>query len=418
MSAHARWLRLIAAAIALLVALSGVGLASPASASSYDPSEVRSMAVTPGDGTLTVTWDPPANPGLSFNGGQAEIRWYTVKLSSYGNAVCQGGETSCTIRGLTNGQSYTIYIQACNSNNTGAPFSYCVWDSTVTVSGTPCCSVPSPPPAVAASAGDGTAAIQWQAPNVNPAATGPIQKYVVSSSAGGVVCETAELSCQVGGLANGTAYAFSVAAVNARGTSAQSPPSAAVTPAGLPTPPRNVSATLAKGSAVVNWESPENANGAPIDNYKVTAEPGGASCDSQGALSCVIGGLSNGSVYTFTVIAFNRVGASPPSAASPPAKLVAVPTAVLKPRATLKGNGAVIQWLPPKSSGGIKITKYVVTSIPGGRTCSTRSTTCSVTGLEIGATYRFSIQPFNSKGAGIPVTSNAITVPKKSQVVS
>jgi len=121
-----------------------MSLVSPptASASVYDPSGVRSMAVTPGDGVLTVTWNPPADPGQAFYGGQAYIRWYSVRLSSSGNPVCQGGETSCTIRGLQNGQSYTIYIQACNSNNTGALFSYCTWDSEVTVGVTPCCSVP------------------------------------------------------------------------------------------------------------------------------------------------------------------------------------------------------------------------------------------------------------------------------------
>jgi len=260
--------------------------------------------------------------------------------------------------------------------------------------------------------------VTWQAPRDNSAATGPLQKYVVTSSPGGVVCETTDLTCQVGGLVNGSSYVFSVVAVNARGTSAPSAPSAAVTPAGLPSAPLNVSATLSKGAAVVSWTAPENPNGAAIDNYRVTAQPSGATCESGGALSCVIEGLSNGSVYTFTVVAFNRVGASSSSAASSPAKLVAVPTAVLGPRASLKGNGALVQWSPPRSAGGLKVTKYVVTAIPGGRTCSTRGTSCTIGGLQIASTYRFSIQAFNSKGAGIPVTSNAITIPKLTQEVS
>ncbi len=104
--------------------------------------------------------------------------------------------------------------------------------------------------------------------------------------------------------------------------------------------------------------------------------------------------------------------------ASPPARLVAVPTAVVGPRATFNGSGALVQWSEPKSVGGVKITEYVVTAIPGGKSCSTKKTSCTVSGLDLGVTYRFSIQPFNSKGAGIPATSNAITVPKRTQVVS
>jgi hypothetical protein len=393
-----------------------------ASATSYDPSEVRNTAVTPGDGTLAISWVAPADPGLSLFSGsygqQAYIRWYTVKLSAYGNPVCQGGETSCTISGLTNGQSYTIYIQACNSNNDGALFSYCLWDSVVTISGTPCCGVPTAPPSISATVGDAAATVQWQAPTVNPSAIGPITKYVISRSPGGVVCETAELTCQVGGLANGTAYAFTVVAVNARGSSPPSAPSIQVVPAGLPTPARNVTATLAKGTAVISWDAPENSNGAPIDTYRASGAPGDAGCETQGELSCVIKGLSNGTVYSFTVIAFNRVGAAAPSAASPPARLAAVPTAVVQPRASLKGNGAFVQWTAPRSTGGIKITKYVVTTIPGGQLCTTRKTSCTVSGLRLGSTYRFSIQPFNSKGAGIPATSNAITVPKLAQTIS
>jgi len=101
--------------------------------------------------------------------------------------------------------------------------------------------VPSPPPVpssaplnVAATADNASAAVSWAAPAWS--GSFPITHYQVVSSPGGRTCLTAALSCTVAGLSNGTAYTFTVQALNGAGWSVLSAPSNAVTPTTAPKP--------------------------------------------------------------------------------------------------------------------------------------------------------------------------------------
>jgi hypothetical protein len=92
--------------------------------------------------------------------------------------------------------------------------------------------VPSPPLAVTAQAGSGTATVSWSP----PADTGglPIFDYTVKASPSGAICAwtSGPTSCVVGGLPDGVAQTFTATATNALGTSAPSVASAPVTPVG------------------------------------------------------------------------------------------------------------------------------------------------------------------------------------------
>ena len=68
----------------------------------------------------------------------------------------------------------------------------------------------------------------------------------------------------------------------------------------------------------VSWAAPASDGGSPITGYTVTASPGGGTCSTTGGLSCTVTGLVNGTAYTFTVRATNRVGTGPASAPSAP----------------------------------------------------------------------------------------------------
>jgi hypothetical protein len=91
--------------------------------------------------------------------------------------------------------------------------------------------VPAAPEDVQASAGDGSAAVTWAPPRSDGGA--PVYRYVVTASPGGAHATTADgrTFAVVPGLANGTAYTFSVHAVNEIGAGPESAASAAVTPA-------------------------------------------------------------------------------------------------------------------------------------------------------------------------------------------
>ena len=84
-----------------------------------------------------------------------------------------------------------------------------------------------------------------------------------------------------------------------------------------PTEPTDVRAVSSRSRQVeVSWAAPANPT-YPITLYTVTATPGSQSCIwSQGPLNCVISNLTNGTSYTFTVVAQNAVGSSPSSAPS------------------------------------------------------------------------------------------------------
>src|SRR5439155_25268256 len=89
--------------------------------------------------------------------------------------------------------------------------------------------------------------------------------------------------------------------------------------------------------------------------------------------SATLSGLTNGTAYTFTVVATNAVGNSAPSVASnsvtpvAPATVPGTPTAV---SATAGNASATVSWTAPPSDGGSAITSYTVTSSQTGRASS------------------------------------------------
>jgi len=91
-----------------------------------------------------------------------------------------------------------------------------------------------------------------------------------------------------------------------------------VLPAIAPDAPRDVTAVAGNESATVRWAKPTSDGGLPVASYIVTAFPGGAGClvTLPAPLECVVGGLGNGTSYTFSVVASNAAGFSEPSGRS------------------------------------------------------------------------------------------------------
>jgi hypothetical protein len=88
---------------------------------------------------------------------------------------------------------------------------------------------PMAPRDITGTAGDTRVAVAWNAPLSDGGDA--ITSYAVTASPGGRGCTaTATTGCTVDGLANGTAYTFTVTATTAQGASPASEPSAAVTP--------------------------------------------------------------------------------------------------------------------------------------------------------------------------------------------
>lgn len=82
-----------------------------------------------------------------------------------------------------------------------------------------------------------------------------------------------------------------------------------------PLAPTAVTGVGGDRSATVEWATPKDG-GAAITGYTVTANPGAIKMTVGPENSATIGGLTNGTAYTFAVQAINAVGTSPASAPS------------------------------------------------------------------------------------------------------
>src|SRR3989442_11239840 len=116
----------------------------------------------------------------------------------------------------------------------------------------------------------------------------------------------------------------------------------------LPDAPTNLLAIAGDASATVSWNPPVYTGGLSVQAYMVTASPGGQTTTvGPGASSATLTGLSNGTTYTFTVVASNAVGngtlSSPSNGIIPPAwpgRFHPVPPARILDTRTAIGLGA------------------------------------------------------------------------------
>ncbi len=75
-----------------------------------------------------------------------------------------------------------------------------------------------------------------------------------------------------------------------------------------------------------------------------------------------------------------------------------VPTAPTNAVATQLNGTVTVSWTASTDDGGSPITGYTVTASPGGATCTTTGTSCTVPGLAGGTTYTFTVRATNAAG--------------------
>jgi hypothetical protein len=140
--------------------------------------------------------------------------------------------------------------------------------------------------------------------------------YTATSSPGGFTAVGFSSPLVVTGLANGTAYTFTVKAENPFGFSI-SDASNSVTPAGLPgstgTPVASLPATYGNTTAALTWTA-ASANGSAITDYIVQYSSNSGSSwttfadGTSTTTSTTVTGLTNGTAYIFRVAAVNAIG--------------------------------------------------------------------------------------------------------------
>ena len=180
-----------------------------------------------------------------------------------------------------------------------------------------------------------------------------------------------------------------------------------------PGKPTDVTATAGDAQATVTWRPPTDPGTSAVTGYTVTATPGGRTCQTAGALTCTVLGLTNGTRYVFDVTASNAVGAglaSAPSSAVVPGAAAVSPSEPRDVVATAGDGEATVTWQAPASAGSSAITGYQLISTPGDILCTTApdTTECRVRGLTNDTEYFFTVRAINNSGAGDPAVSNVV----------
>uniref|UniRef100_A0A6C0DGR1 Fibronectin type-III domain-containing protein n=1 Tax=viral metagenome TaxID=1070528 RepID=A0A6C0DGR1_9ZZZZ len=409
------------------------------------PDKILDVSATSGeDSQTTVTW---ANPNDN------SIQSYTVTATdnrtntpvAVASVVWLDGPLSVVVTGLISTVEYTITVIASNGNGISDP------SDPVTCTPTP--AEPSNESTVptnysssptATSNEDGQSIVSWSPPpsdggsaitayrltiyyssplTFNTSDVFPLASLTYNS-------QTGKYSHVFTGLTNGTAYKFTIIAINVNGSTAESPYSAAVTPTPPTSPPTNVKAISGvSGEVTVQWTA---ASGS-VDNYTVKTYNGATlvSTNTTSSTSYRVTSLTNFTYYTFAVTAnknsksssigtgdatyYNSgnaydgpVYAIPNTTNSPTGSPPLHPTGV---NAVAGIGDATITWTAPQYHGNQPITRYIITSSPDNQTATwTNGSLSAVVGnLRTGISYTFTVMARNANGNG-PASSPSSSI--------
>jgi len=363
------------------------------------PAVPAAPTATAGITSATVSWVAPANNGSAITG-------YVV--TPYQAGVAQtpvsydATATTRTLTGLTAGSSYTFTVAATNATGTSAA-------SAQSTAVTPY-ALPDAPTITAANAADSAATLTWTTPSSNGSA---ITGYVVTPYIGATAQPTQTFSAAttqtVTGLTAGTAYTFTVAAVNQAGTGPASAASSPVTPNNSPS--LNFPAPPAGKVGVAYSNQLTVTNGTAPFTWSVSTGtlPAGLTLSSSGLLS---GTPTTVGSSTFTVQVVDGSGQS----ATQSVTLVVTdkPAAPAAPTATAGITSATVSWVAPANNGSA-ITGYTVTPYKAGVaqtpvSYDASATTRTLTGLTAGSSYTFTVAATNATGtSAASAQSTAVT---------
>jgi titin len=383
-------------ALRLQLVASDEGVSAPPIGNlSAAPTPPTSLALTPGNNSIFVSWDVPVSDGNSV------ITAYNLYLDGVKITSMYG--VFYTIRGLSNGGTYYVSITAVNPNGESAL-------STASVTLPTLVARPGAPTNLALASGDGSLVASWEAPVSNGGA--PVIAYTVYN--GDVaVGFTTNLSYTITGLTNGSSYRISVTATNTSGEGVKcsivsgTPRIPPPRPASqVPTAPTSLSLVAGNGSIAASWGLPVSNGAETISSYNVYRD--GVLIASPLTTSYNLTGLQNGRSYAVVVTAVNLVGEGPASSpqsatpVSPPLPVFTAPDAPTNLQ-LIPGNGTIsASWSAPVNDGGLPITAYRLFIDNNIIPFNSTSTSYTFSALMNGYNYMISVSAVNSINVGAP----------------
>ena len=355
------------------------------------PGAPRTLAVTPGDEQITLTWT-----AADDHGSDITIYQYNQDDTSWAEIPGGSAATTVTTAGLTNGTAYNFMVRATNGIGNGIE---------ATVTAMP--GVPSAPVGLAATPGDEEVTLRWTAAAGNGS---PVTGYQYEQDGGtwaDVSGGAAATTVTITSLTNGVTYTFKVRAVSAFGGGIEA--TVAVI-AGLPGAPASLTATPGDEEVTLRWTAAAG-NGSPVTGYQYQRD-GGTWADVSGgaaATTVTITSLTNGVTYSYRVRALSAFGGG---AAATVTAIPGVPSVPVGLTAMLGDEEVTLRWTAAAGNGS-PVTGYQYqrddgewTDIPGGAS----ATSVTITGLVDGISYTFSVRAVNTIGNGAATEKIEVTV--------
>jgi hypothetical protein len=378
------------------------------------PTAPTTLTATPGNTTATLTWVAPTGV----------IDTYVIQSRTPGSNWRTQSTTPCDTptcaiaTNLTNAQPTDFRIAAENQAGRGP------WSNVITITpGT----TPTAPGSLTAAPGDATATLTWTPPTDDGGY--PITSYTIeiTNTIGGawtpITGEPCSATCTtITDLANGTTVAFRIAATNTIG---KGPWSNVTTtqPNPTPTAPTNLTATPGDAQVTLTWQAPSTGSN-PTYQIDVSNDAGSiwtpanaTPCNPASPTCAIIGGLTNGTPYTFRITATTTAGSSP--AAGPVLATPQAPTDV--PVITRVIPGPNRAWLiiatPTPTTTGHEI------SLDAGNTWQTITPhvgdrVIRITGLSNATTYPIQLRTLRTDGTRSPATPTITVMPNQIRIAA
>ncbi len=233
--------------------------------------------------------------------------------------------------------------------------------------------------------------------------------YIISATATGKVSGSTTIACSpcsntkvdaiVENLAGGVTYDV---VVTAKKDAFETPATAIpFLTQSIPDKPTVVSAVPGVKKVTLTWTAPTNTGGLALTRYKITAT-GISTTASDTDTTKTIEGLTDGTTYSFKIVAVNANGDSASSDFSE-AKTADVPDAPTGVTATVNATTISNSWSAPSNSNGSAITEYKVYLINSAgadvtaQTKTTTNTTVDMTTVAPG-TYTVKVTAKNAVG--------------------
>lgn len=233
--------------------------------------------------------------------------------------------------------------------------------------------------------------------------------YIVSATATGKVsgsttiacspCSNTKIDAVVENLAGGVTYDV---VVTAKKDALETPATAIpFLTQSIPDKPTVVSAVAGVKKVTLSWTAPTNTGGLALTGYKITAA-GISTTASDTATTKSVEGLSDGTTYSFKIVAVNSNGESAASDFSD-AKTADVPDAPTGLTSTVNATTISNSWSAPTNSNGSAITEYKVYLINSNgadvtaQTKTTTNTSVDMTSVPAG-TYTVKVTAKNAVG--------------------